>query len=355
MPVEKCGLGSHPPEIRAEEQLSVRSPYQPPASQRWVEINLTADLQSMDALSSRLIEWGSPGVVFSGEREETVRGCLPDDETLGNALADIRRFVDSLRRLGVPADVSTRPVPPIDWVRDFQERCVPREVGPFRIVPDFHATGPGSRSAVRNLGGRAAEIILTPAMAFGTGEHPTTRLCLKTLGEFGGGLSPGRVLDIGCGSGILGIAAAKWFPRCRVTSIDIDPGAYHATRDNARKNRVAGRMTVREGSLERTRGKFGLILANLYLEPLRDLAGMMARRLEKEGLAVLSGILVSQADALTKALSDVGLGVVRKLGEAGWICLTAGRNGRTPPPKPETALNPPHIAYIAVGKQPLKR
>lgn len=328
MPVEKCGLGSHPPEIRTEEQLSVRSPYQPPASQRWVEINLTADLQSMDALSSRLIEWGSPGVVFSGEREETVRGCLPDDETLGNALADIRRFVDSLRRLGVPADVSTRPVPPIDWVRDFQERCVPREVGPFRIVPDFHATGPRSRSAVRNLGGRAAEIILTPAMAFGTGEHPTTRLCLKTLGEFGGGLSPGRVLDIGCGSGILGIAAAKWFPQCRVTSIDIDPGAYHATRDNARKNRVAGRMTVREGSLERTRGKFGLILANLYLEPLRDLAGLMARRLEKEGRAVLSGILVSQADALTKALSDVGLGVVRKLGEAGWICLTAGRSGR---------------------------
>ena len=131
---------------------------------------------------------------------------------------------------------------------------------------------------------------------------------------------------MGCGSGILGIAAAKRFPRCRVTSVDIDPGAYHATRANARKNRVAGRITVREGSLERTRGKFGLILANLYLEPLCGLAALMARRLGREGRAILSGILLPQAGALTKALKEVGLSVVKKRGESGWTCLTAGRS-----------------------------
>ena len=141
-----------------------------------------------------------------------------------------------------------------------------------------------------------------------------------------GRLTRRRALDIGCGSGILGIAAAKSFPRCRVTAVDIEPGAYHATRENARRNRVAARMTVREGSLERTRGTFGLILPNLYLDSLRETAPQIARRLAQGGRAVLSGLRVSQTDAFQRTLEAAGLVAGEKRRESGWSCLTVLRS-----------------------------
>ncbi|MFQ5914851.1 MAG: 50S ribosomal protein L11 methyltransferase [Nitrospinota bacterium] len=297
-----------------------------PNCDRWVEVKLKAGPETLDALSSRLIDLGSPGVALAAERENEVQGYLPDDDVLGRALDEIRRYLESLRRLGFSvAGMTTRPVPQVDWVRDFQERCTPRRIGPFHIVPESHRTGT-ERTRRGARGEKAAEILLSPGMAFGTGEHPTTRLCLKALGQCVSRPPPRRVLDIGCGSGILGIAAAKSFRRCRVTAVDIDPAAYHVTRRNARENRVAHRMTVHEGSLEKARGTFNLILANLYLEPLRDMTPGIAHRLAAGGLAILSGILTRQTTGLERSLEAAGLRVNKRRSESAWACLTVQRN-----------------------------
>lgn len=115
-------------------------------------------------------------------------------------------------------------------------------------------------------------------------------------------------------------------------AVDVDPGACHAARENARNNQVAGRMTVREGSLERVRGTFDLILANLYLEPLRKMAPRIARRLAERGRAVLSGLLAPQAAGLEESLKTAGLRVERRRSEAGWSCVTVCKGAGLRPP-----------------------
>ncbi|MEO6896736.1 MAG: 50S ribosomal protein L11 methyltransferase [Caldimonas sp.] len=172
-----------------------------------------------------------------------------------------------------------------DWVRLTQAQFGPCEVTPtFWIVPTWSQVPAGATTVIR----------LDPGRAFGTGTHPTTRMCLRWIAAADGGWA--RVLDYGCGSGVLAIAAAK-FGAGHIDAVDIDPAAVEATESNARANDAAVRCAAPDDAV----GPYDLVVANILAAPLTLLAPLLSHRLAGGGRLVLSGILARQADELCAA------------------------------------------------------
>ncbi len=220
-------------------------------------------------------------------------------------------FVDC-KILGVHA------VPEQDWVRLTQSQFAPVEITPeFWIVPTWHEPPAQARQIIR----------LDPGLAFGTGTHPTTRMCLRWIARQGQRAPvPGksvsnpawsRVLDYGCGSGILAIAAAK-FGASDVDAVDIDTAAVESTVLNAQANHV----TVNAGLPDQVHGLYQTVLANILATPLRLLAPLLCARVAPGGALVLAGILERQADELKAAYSPHATLEVSDA-EDGWVLMTA--------------------------------
>jgi ribosomal protein L11 methyltransferase len=172
--------------------------------------------------------------------------------------------------------------------------------------------------------GRIA-IEIEAATAFGTGHHGSTRGCLLALPELARGRRPRLILELGTGSGVLAIAAAKLMHR-PVLATDIDPRAVHAARANARHNGVAGALSVaRATGLDAPRiaagAPFDLVLANILLAPLQRMAAPLARQLMPNGRVVLSGLLAAQANAAIAAYRSQGLVLERSISVEGWVTL----------------------------------
>jgi len=199
-------------------------------------------------------------------------------------------------------------VPQQDWVRLTQSQFAPVEITPeFWIVPSWHAPPPGARRFIR----------LDPGLAFGTGTHPTTRMCLRWIALHAQAWP--RVLDYGCGSGILAIAAAL-HGAAAVDAVDIDPAAVGATQANARANGVV----LGSGTPQHAQGSYALVLANILAAPLKLLAPLLCSHLASGGELVLAGILERQADDLRAAYAPwCALGVHDTLD--GWVLMTARR------------------------------
>ncbi len=209
---------------------------------------------------------------------------------------------------------SIQAVPDQDWVRLTQSQFAPVAVtADFWIVPSWHQPPAGARRVIR----------LDPGLAFGTGTHPTTRMCLRWTAAHAADRSPdwSRVLDYGCGSGILAIGAALFGARS-VDAVDIDPAAVEATRANAEANGVA---RLRTGLPDRAAGRYPLVFANILATPLKLLAPLLCGHLEAGGDLVLAGILERQADEL-KAAYAPWLALQVDDSEDGWILMT----GRAP-------------------------
>lgn len=203
-----------------------------------------------------------------------------------------------------------RPVPDEDWVRLTQSQFEPVPVTPgFWIVPSWHEPLADATHVIR----------LDPGLAFGTGTHPTTRMCLGWIAR-AAAVRPApwpRVLDYGCGSGILAIAAALHGAR-DVDAVDLDPTAVEATRANAAANRVA----VRAGGPELAQGRYALVLANILAQPLKLLAPLLCGHVDAGGDLVLAGILARQADELRAAYAPwCRLEVSDE--DDGWVLMTS--------------------------------
>ena len=196
-----------------------------------------------------------------------------------------------------------------DWVRLTQSQFTPVEITPeFWIVPTWHEVPEAARYCIR----------LDPGLAFGTGTHPTTRMCLKWLAGQGAKAHPlGRVLDYGCGSGILAIGAGK-FGAHDIDAVDIDPAAVESTRANATANHVA----LNAGLPDKAHGLYETVLANILATPLKVLAPLLCAHVQKGGTLVLAGILERQADELKAAYSPWAALEVSDQ-EEGWILMTA--------------------------------
>ena len=162
---------------------------------------------------------------------------------------------------------------------------------------------------------------IDPGMAFGTGQHPTTAMCLAALEDVVNGAS---VLDLGCGSGILGIAAAKLGAR-RIVAIDIDPQAIKATRANAAENDVADVIEAREGTLETASEQFDIVVANIRGLTLERLAPLLARALAPGGSLIASGFLEDAVNGLRAAFEGAGLRVEQTVEDGIWRAIVARR------------------------------
>ncbi len=207
-------------------------------------------------------------------------------------------------------------VPDEDWVRLTQSQFAPVEITPaFWIVPTWHEPPAAARQVLR----------LDPGLAFGTGTHPTTRMCLRWIAGHGAGGDWGRVLDYGCGSGILAIAAAK-HGAVSIDAVDIDEAAVQATGDNAEANDVR----LHAGLPDAAQGAYQVVLANILATPLKMLAPLLSAHVAPGGALVLAGILSRQADELKAAYAPyLALQVADE--EDGWILMTATRDAAPPP------------------------
>ncbi|HQQ69471.1 MAG TPA: 50S ribosomal protein L11 methyltransferase [Alicycliphilus sp.] len=236
------------------------------------------------------------------------------------ALFATRQAADEAVQLLQPQDFFTgcsvlgiTAVPEQDWVRLTQSQFEPVEITPdFWIVPTWHDLPAAARRSIR----------LDPGLAFGTGTHPTTRMCLRWIARQGGengAQALGRVLDYGCGSGILAIGAAK-FGAVDIDAVDIDTAAVQATQQNAEANGVR----LNTGLPDQARGEYQTVLANILATPLKVLAPLLCAHVAAGGHLVLAGILERQAEELQQAYAPwLRLQVADS--EDGWILMTARR------------------------------
>jgi ribosomal protein L11 methyltransferase len=213
-------------------------------------------------------------------------------------------------------------VPARDWVKESLTGLAPVSAGRFLV----HGAHDRARVPSNRIG-----IEIEAAVAFGTGHHGTTRGCLLALDRVARSSRPRYVLDLGTGTGVLAIAAARRL-RTPVVATDIDPGSVRAARDNARKNRVGGLIQpVHAAGLTahriRSRAPYELVLANILLTPLQRLAAPLARSLSPRAYVILSGVLASQAAAAISTYRTQGLRLERRIPLGEWVTLVmvAGR------------------------------
>jgi ribosomal protein L11 methyltransferase len=236
------------------------------------------------------------------------------------ALGHLQAF--GLRPIG---EIETRLVHEEDWAHAWKAHFPVLRVGRRVVIrPTWRRHRRSSEDVV---------LALDPGMAFGTGLHPTTRLCLAGIetwadaGRFDRGTARhggSRVLDVGCGSGILAIAAGL-FGAEEVLGVDTDPIAIEATAANARRNRLGRRIAARIGSLPSGAGPFDLVLANLIASVLVALAEDLAAELRPTGRLLASGIFVDRETEVAAALEGAGLHVVGRSSEGDWVALEAVR------------------------------
>jgi len=251
--------------------------------------------------------FGEPGMPppADGWQRSRITALFPDEAAASEAAALLQAqdFFEGCSVQGIG------PVAEQDWVRLTQSQFAPVEITPdFWIVPTWHEPPAAARRMIR----------LDPGLAFGTGTHPTTRMCLRwTAGRAPGEL--GRTLDYGCGSGILAIGAAL-YGASSVDAVDIDEAAVQSTRDNAAANGVA----LNVGLPDAAAGEYDTVLANILATPLKVLAPLLCSHVAAGGSLVLAGILSRQADELKEAYAPyLELSVTDE--EDGWILMTANR------------------------------
>jgi len=286
----------------------------------WLKFTLRTDTEHADKVSDALEQAGAQAITLIDAEDKPIFEPLPGEtplwanlEITGLFEADIdtttldRQLTEQLSA-DIMASRRLEPLEDKDWSRVWMDDYHPMQFGEhIWIVPSW--CEPPQADAVN--------ILLDPGLAFGTGTHPTTSLCLQWLD--GQDLNGKQVLDYGCGSGILAIAAAKLGAE-KITAIDIDPQALQATRDNAERNKVTNSISTHL-PMDLPNAGFDMLLANILAGPLAELADMLCQALRPGGTLVLSGILPEQADNVATAYRrhcDIG----EPIQQGDWIRLS---------------------------------
>jgi len=287
-------------------------------SKRWLRISLHVPGASIEAVSNFLMEQGATGIEENegDEKGERLKAYFQRNGREGGVLRALRRYLKSLQAIQpeiFQAKIETVTIPEQDWGENWK-----RFFRPFRVTSRIVVKPPWSSFRPKK---NEVLIVINPGMAFGTGTHATTKLCIRALekGLKKKGLS---VLDVGTGSGILSILAAR-IGAGEVLGIDTDEVAVEVARENVRQNRVSDLVQVRKGSVGHLRRQFDVVVANIDFRGLRRMRQPLLRHLKRKGLLVLSGLLEGQGDRLRQYYIDTGLlRWAQSTREGEWICLT---------------------------------
>jgi ribosomal protein L11 methyltransferase len=285
----------------------------------WVEVRVEVPSALVEPVANFLIESGSPGVAQervtgkSGIGKERVVAYFRTPRSFPVKRKKIQKFLAALAPPPGSWSFRYRGLREEKWAEAWKDNFKP-----LRVTPHMVVTPPWERYA-RQAGELVIEI--DPGMAFGTGTHPTTRMCLQVLEKLIPSFAhPPSVLDFGTGSGILAIAARKLGARDTV-AVDIDPAAIRNARKNASANHLHGRIDFRVGSGQSLRGRFGIVVANLLPQELLKAADFLARRVSPEGYLVLSGILKKQEKEIASTFAEKGMTVHNSRAGRGWLCM----------------------------------
>ncbi len=303
----------------------------------WLELSVAADVEAVEAVSEILGRVATGGTTvepafdlvdeglsarLDPTRPAIVRAYVParDPASTARAIAQASEALGHLQAFGLRpiGELTTRTVDEADWADAWKRHFPVLRVGRRIVV----------RPTWRRHRARPDDVVLAldPGMAFGTGLHPTTRLCLAEIERLAdrGGLEVARVLDVGSGSGILALAAAR-LGAASVVGVDTDPIAVESTRSNAERNGLADRIVARLGSVPTGEPPFDVVLANLIASLLVELAAPLAGELRPGGTLVASGIFVDREAAVRAAFEAAGLDVVDAAAEGEWVALVAVR------------------------------
>lgn len=303
----------------------------------WLQLKARVAPEQAETLEELLLAEGATAITLQDAHDDPVfepdRGTTPLwFETvltgLYDGLEDIEPMLERVRQAWA-VEMADEPCPEIefelladrDWEREWMDGFAPLKMGErLWIVPSWHdAPDPD-----------AVNLLLDPGLAFGTGTHPTTALCLSWLDTLSsdGQLNDCDVLDFGCGSGILAIAALK-LGAARAVGTDIDPQALNASRDNARRNAIADddfMLVLPEALPNDVDNRFAVVVANILAGPLVELAPIIAGHVAPGGRLALSGILANQAEDVLDAYRDQGLTMDEPAERDGWVRLSGMRH-----------------------------
>jgi len=305
----------------------------------WVEISVEADPEAVEAVSEilgRVAPTGTsvePGFELVdeglGARVDTARPAVvrayveaTDPEVVERTVEEVTQALGHLQAFDLRpiGEVTTRLVDEADWAEEWKRHFPVLRVGRRLVI----------RPTWREHRAAPDEVVLAldPGMAFGTGLHPTTRLCLAALEGLAdrGRLARRRLLDVGCGSGILAIAGVR-LGAASALGVDTDPIAIEATAANARRNRIGRQVRAREGSLPTGDGPFDVVVANLIASLLVRLAGDLRAEVAPGGTLLASGIFVDRESDVRDAFEAAGMRVAGRLAEGDWVALEAGPVG----------------------------
>jgi ribosomal protein L11 methyltransferase len=295
----------------------------------WLEVSLVVDGELAEAVAEVLARYAPNGVAIEstaiqantedeGKPVGPLRVCayLPIDPETENKRQQIEEALWYLGRIRPIPSPQFQPVEEINWAETWKQHYQPIAIGKrLIIVPAWLESPDPNRIPIQ----------IDPGMAFGTGTHPTTQLCLEMLEDFAP--TGGEVLDIGCGSGILSIAAIK-LGATRAYGVDVETEAIPAAQANAISNQVAGQVTFAQGSVEAVKSgifpirQAPLVLANILASILQRLLGSgLGELVTPGGMLVLSGILEEQVPAMEAAILAQGLQILSQKKIEDWVAL----------------------------------
>lgn len=284
----------------------------------WLAIELFVAKGFGEAVSNFLIEQGAKGVeeLEGDSRWERLRTYFPQNGKEKKVLRALRRYLKSLQRItpGIPrSKIETVSIPEQDWGENWK-----RFFKPVQVTSKLWVKPPWSRIRLKR---DQIPIDIIPGMAFGTGTHASTHLCIQALEERikKKELS---VLDVGTGSGILSIVAAKLGAK-EVWGIDVDGAAVENARENVGLNHVSDIVKIREGSIGDLQKKFDVVVANIDLKSLKRMKRSLLNHLKDHGVLILSGLLEGEKEGLCEYYLETGLlQWIKDAQEGEWVCLT---------------------------------
>ncbi len=297
----------------------------------WIEVIMRVDGESAEAAADVLQRYGHQGISIEqdgiqpdvwdeGEAPPpsslTLRAYLPDDERLATAKKRLENDLRHMNRLYPMPQPQYRRLEEADWEQAWKAHYRPLRVGRRLLIRPLWIDV--------ELAAGDIEIALDPGMAFGTGTHPTTQLCLEALEDL---VQSGQdVLDLGCGSGILAIAAAKLGAE-KTLALDTDAMAVQATRENAAANGTADKIMAMQGSLANIRGSaFDIVAVNILARVILTLAeNQLGAAVRPGGTAIFSGIIDTQAAEVEAALRQTGLRPYARRQRGDWMLIEAKR------------------------------